>query len=78
MNGIVGERTAANGFVEGFVIEGGKFKRELGGGVSQSATTTFNAMFFAGLKDVEHRPHTLYIDRYPAGREATSPGRAST
>jgi vancomycin resistance protein YoaR len=71
LNGIVGERTAANGFVEGFVIEGGKFKRELGGGVSQSATTTFNAMFFAGLKDVEHRPHTLYIDRYPAGREAT-------
>jgi len=71
LNGIVGERTAANGFVEGFVIQGGKFKRELGGGVSQSATTTFNAMFFAGLKDIEHKPHTLYIDRYPAGREAT-------
>ena len=71
LNGIVGERTAANGFVEGYVIKGGKFKRELGGGVSQSATTTFNAMFFAGLKDVEHRPHTLYINRYPAGREAT-------
>lgn len=71
LNGIVGERTAANGFVEGFVIQGGKFRRELGGGVSQSATTTFNAMFFAGLKDVEHKPHTLYIDRYPAGREAT-------
>ena len=71
LNGIVGERTAANGFVEGFVIQGGKFRRELGGGVSQSATTTFNAMFFAGLKDVMHKPHTLYIDRYPAGREAT-------
>ncbi|HZA73636.1 MAG TPA: VanW family protein [Propionibacteriaceae bacterium] len=71
LNGIVGERTAANGFVEGFIIQGGKFKRELGGGVSQSATTTFNAMFFAGLKDIEHKPHTLYIDRYPAGREAT-------
>jgi vancomycin resistance protein YoaR len=71
LNGIIGERTAANGFVEGYIIQGGKFKRELGGGVSQSATTTFNAMFFAGLKDIEHRPHTLYIDRYPAGREAT-------
>jgi len=71
LNGIVGERTAANGFVEGFVIKSGKFRRDLGGGVSQSATTTFNAMFFAGLKDIEHRPHTLYIDRYPAGREAT-------
>ena len=35
------------------------------------ATTTFNAMFFAGLKDVEHKPHSFYIDRYPVGREAT-------
>jgi vancomycin resistance protein YoaR len=71
LNEIVGERTAANGFTEGIIIEGGKFKKELGGGVSQSATTTFNAMFFAGLKDIQHQPHTLYIDRYPAGREAT-------
>ncbi|GAA1427718.1 VanW family protein [Microlunatus lacustris] len=71
LNEVVGERTAANGFTEGLIISGGKFKRELGGGVSQSATTTFNAMFFAGLKDVEHQPHTLYIDRYPPGREAT-------
>jgi len=71
LNGVVGERTKANGFAEGFIIQGGKFRRELGGGVSQSATTTFNAMFFAGLKDVEHKPHTLYINRYPAGREAT-------
>ena len=71
LNRVVGERTRANGFTEGLIISGGKFKRELGGGVSQSATTTFNAMFFAGLKDVEHQPHTLYIDRYPAGREAT-------
>jgi vancomycin resistance protein YoaR len=35
------------------------------------ATTTFNAMFFAGLEDVEHKPHSLYISRYPVGREAT-------
>jgi len=71
LNGIVGERTKANGFTEGFIISGGRFRKELGGGVSQSATTTYNAMFFAGLKDVEHRPHTLYINRYPPGREAT-------
>ena len=71
LNGIVGERTAKNGFVEGYIIQGGKFRKELGGGVSQSATTTYNAMFFAGLKDIQHQPHTLYIDRYPPGREAT-------
>ncbi len=71
LNRIVGERTSANGFTEGYIIKDGRFRKELGGGVSQSATTTFNAMFFAGLKDVEHKPHGLFIDRYPAGREAT-------
>ena len=71
LNQIVGERTAANGFTEGYIIKDGRFRKELGGGVSQSATTTFNAMFFAGLKDVEHKPHGLFIDRYPPGREAT-------
>ena len=67
----MGERTAANGFTEGFIISDGIFKEDLGGGVSQMATTTFNAAFFAGLEDVEHKPHSFYIDRYPVGREAT-------
>jgi vancomycin resistance protein YoaR len=71
LNDVVGERTRENGFTEGFIISNGIFKEDLGGGVSQMATTTFNAMFFAGLKDVEHKPHSFYIDRYPVGREAT-------
>ncbi|MGQ0845251.1 MAG: VanW family protein [Sporichthyaceae bacterium] len=71
LNKRVGERTRANGFVKGFVINKGVFAEDLGGGVSQSATTTFNAVFFAGLKDIEHHAHSLYISRYPAGREAT-------
>ncbi|CAN5282236.1 VanW family protein [soil metagenome] len=71
LNGVVGERTAANGFTKGFVISDGIFKEDFGGGVSQVATTTFNAMFFAGLRDIEHKPHSFYIDRYPVGREAT-------
>ena len=71
LNGTVGERTRANGFTEGYVINDGILTQDLGGGVSQMATTTFNAMFFAGLEDVEHKPHSFYIDRYPIGREAT-------
>lgn len=71
MNGIVGERTAANGFTKGWMIQNGVFREDYGGGVSQMATTTFNAMFFAGLQDVEHKAHSLYISRYPIGREAT-------
>lgn len=71
LNKTVGERTAENGFTEGYVVSDGIFKKDLGGGVSQIATTAFNAMFFAGLEDVEHKPHSVYIDRYPEGREAT-------
>ncbi|MCD9197046.1 VanW family protein [Aeromicrobium wangtongii] len=70
-NDVVGERTEANGFVTGTVINGGVFREELGGGVSQVATTMYNAGFFAGMEDVEHHPHAFYIDRYPVGREAT-------
>jgi vancomycin resistance protein YoaR len=71
MNDVVGERTVANGFTRGTVINGGVFREELGGGVSQVATTTYNAAFFAGLDDIEHHPHAFYLDRYPMGREAT-------
>lgn len=71
LNDTVGERTRENGFTVGFIISDGIFAEDLGGGVSQMATTTFNAMFFAGLEDVEHKPHSFYIDRYPVGREAT-------
>lgn len=71
LNDTVGERTEANGFTEGYVISDGILIQDLGGGVSQMATTLFNGMFFAGLEDVEHKPHSFYIDRYPVGREAT-------
>ncbi|RYE77725.1 MAG: hypothetical protein EOO74_06440 [Myxococcales bacterium] len=71
LNKTVGERTAANGFTTGFMISNGIFKEDYGGGVSQMATTSFNAGFFGGMTDVEHKPHSFYIDRYPVGREAT-------
>jgi vancomycin resistance protein YoaR len=70
-NDVVGERTRANGFIEGYIISNGVLKKDFGGGVSQVATTTYNAAFFAGLDDVEHHPHSLYFSRYPMGREAT-------
>lgn len=70
-NDVVGERTGANGFTEGYIIDDGVLVKDYGGGVSQVATTVYNAAFFAGMKDVEHHPHSLYFDRYPIGREAT-------
>ena len=68
----IGERTAARGFVAGIIIGGsGSFDKDLGGGVSAVATTTFNAIFYAALRDIEHHPHSFWIPRYPKGTEAT-------
>ncbi|HVM14007.1 MAG TPA: VanW family protein [Egibacteraceae bacterium] len=71
LNEHVGPRTRAKGFQEDGVIVGGEIEDQVGGGVSQFATTFFNAAFFAGIELVEHQPHSFYISRYPAGREAT-------
>ncbi|MGH9180916.1 MAG: VanW family protein [Acidimicrobiales bacterium] len=71
INEFVGKRTRANGFVVDAVIEDGLFAESVGGGISQFATTTFNAAFFAGMEFDEYQSHSLYISRYPYGREAT-------
>ena len=71
LNDHVGERTEEKGFVEAGVIYRGVFTEDVGGGVSQFATTFFNAAFFAGLDFLEYQSHTLYISRYPYGRETT-------
>lgn len=71
MNKTIKERTAANGYTEGFIIQGGRFREELGGGVSIITTATWTAGFYAGLERVEQHPHGLYISRYKAGLEAT-------
>jgi vancomycin resistance protein YoaR len=71
LNGATNPRNAAAGYVEAGIIERGRPSRGVGGGVSQMATTLFNAAYFAGMEDVEHHEHSYYISRYPAGREAT-------
>jgi vancomycin resistance protein YoaR len=71
LNGIVGRRTLAKGYVSAPFILGGKLSVDVGGGVSQFATTLFNAAYFAGLRLDRHQAHSFYISRYPPGREAT-------
>ncbi|NEB77865.1 hypothetical protein G3I40_21985 [Streptomyces sp. SID14478] len=70
-NRTVGERTKENGFVDGTMILDGSYEKAPGGGVSAVATTMYNALFFAGVKPLEHGAHSFYIERYPEGREAT-------
>lgn len=71
LNGYTGPRGTAQGFVESGIIIDGHSGKAVGGGISQFATTLYNASYFAGMEDVAHTPHSYYISRYPAGREAT-------
>jgi len=76
INEIVGPRTEAKGYKRDGAIIGGEVvccdePANVGGGVSQYGTTVYNAIFFGCYEDLEHTPHSIYISRYPEGREAT-------
>jgi vancomycin resistance protein YoaR len=72
LNNKLGKRTAENGYVKAPVFSSNDgFFEDFGGGASQFTTTMFNAIWFGGYKDIEHAPHSIYISRYPMGREAT-------
>ncbi|MEA2023973.1 MAG: VanW family protein [Actinomycetota bacterium] len=76
INEVVGQRTEAKGYKRDGAIVNGQVTCcddpvNVGGGVSQYATTIYNAIFFGCYEDIEHSPHSLYISRYPEGREAT-------
>jgi vancomycin resistance protein YoaR len=71
VNAVVGPRTQKNGFVLAPSIEDGEMVDSVGGGVSQFATTFFNALFHAGYDILERQPHTYWFPRYPMGHDAT-------
>lgn len=71
INAVVGRRTTEKGFLPAGAIANGVHVEEVGGGVSQFATTMFNAAFFAGLPFGEYQAHSEHFERYPFGREAT-------
>ena len=71
LNGFTGPRGLAQGYVESGIIDHGRPAKAVGGGISQFATTLYNATYFAGLEDAGHTEHSYYISRYPEAREAT-------
>ncbi|MEV8436145.1 VanW family protein [Actinosynnema sp. NPDC051121] len=71
LNGYTGPRGTAQGYVEAGIIENGVPGKAVGGGISQFATTLYNAAYHAGMKDAGHKEHSYWISRYPKGREAT-------
>jgi vancomycin resistance protein YoaR len=71
VNAVIGPRTTKNGFVPAPTIEEGEMVETIGGGISQFATTLFNALFHGGYDIIERQPHTYWFTRYPMGHEAT-------
>lgn len=68
----VGLLTQAAGFAPAPLSEDGSGPTVIGGGLSQFATTLYNAAYLAGLTDAGHTSHGYYLDRYPPGRDAAA------
>lgn len=64
-------RTAANGYVDGYVIMGNRFVPGIGGGICQVSSTLYAAMVSANLPATERHPHSLQVDYIPTGLDAT-------
>jgi len=71
INEFIGPRTTDKGYVPAPSIADGQMVDTVGGGVSQFATTLFNAVLDGGYDIVERAPHSYYFRRYPVGHEAT-------
>jgi vancomycin resistance protein YoaR len=71
VNSAVGPRSAARGFLVAPSIGDGEMTETPGGGVSQFATTLYNALFDGGYVIRERKAHSFYFSRYPMGIEAT-------
>ncbi len=68
----IGPGTAARGYKTAPGIVGpGKLEDVFGGGICEVSTALFNAVFFAGLEVIERKNHSIFIDHYPKGRDAT-------
>ena len=70
-NDIVGEGSAANGFVNGNVLYREGAVLEPGGGLCQVSSTLFNAMLMAGCTIVERHRHYQPVTYVPLGLDAT-------
>ena len=71
LHDILSPITEAEGYANAHVIVNGILTDGIGGGLSQMATTSYNAAYFAGYDLIQHRPHSVWFQRYPAGREST-------
>ncbi len=71
LNDLLGPRGPASGYKSAPTIVRGDMRDMYGGGISQLATTLFNAVLRGGYKIIQRQPHSVYFSRYPEGHEAT-------
>jgi vancomycin resistance protein YoaR len=72
LNDVAGPRTPERGFIPAQSIGSGHhYTTDVGGGISQFASTLFNAAYVGGLGIVEHRSSSIYDPHEPFGRDAT-------
>ena len=70
-NGVVGQRTKANGFGEAGAYLNGETVQEVGGGVCQSSSTLYNAVLLSNLEITQRSNHSFVSSYVPVGRDAT-------
>ena len=70
-NRTVGRRTAAAGYKNAIVFDGGRMVQGIGGGVCQTSSTLYNGLLVSQLKIVERHPHSLRVTYVPTNRDAT-------
>lgn len=63
-NQTIGEVSAATGYQNGYVIQGGRSVLSPGGGVCQVSTTLFRALLDAGLQITLRHPHSYRVSYY--------------
>lgn len=71
LNQFLGPRIGNRDYKKAPTIVHGKMKKTSGGGISQFATTLFNAVLNGGYAIIQRQPHSFYFPRYPEGHEAT-------
>ena len=70
-NGVVGERTEANGFFPAIEYAYGEHVMGIGGGVCQASTTVYQAAVCAGLSIIKREPHSDAVNYTEYGKDAT-------
>lgn len=70
-NKTLGERTAAKGYLDAYIIVDGKFVKGLAGGICQDSSTLYNTVLLAGLPITQRTNHGLAISYVPLGQDAT-------